>query len=139
MQGQENPITEEQMLQYMLRKSSLGGLSVKIYRIRCDVGVWPPAIYSGTRHISNPYIKFDSKPLNPYVLMYGLCRNYRVLEAVEVKNGMVEGGVKADEVTYRTLVCGFSRTEALEMAMKMTADMLSLGFVPSEASCSFML
>jgi pentatricopeptide repeat protein len=76
-----------------------------------------------------------AKELLPYnVLMYGLCRNNRVLEAVQVKNGMVERGVKG-----LRLMNGFSRTEALEMAMEMTDDMLRLGFVPSEASCSFML
>jgi hypothetical protein len=34
---------------------------------------------------------------------------------------------------------GFYQTEELEMALRMTDDVARLGFVPSEADCSFML
>ncbi|XP_047330858.1 putative pentatricopeptide repeat-containing protein At5g59900 [Impatiens glandulifera] len=71
------------------------------------------------------------------ILIHGLCKGNRALEAIEIKNNLGRNrlNLKPDIVTYCTLIFGLCSIKELKMAEDLTIEMLELGFVPSrEAS-----
>ncbi|XP_076921649.1 uncharacterized protein LOC143583147, partial [Bidens hawaiensis] len=67
------------------------------------------------------------------VLIHGLCKGQKMDDAMEVKNVL---GLKADVVTYCSLIMGCCRLQRFKTGRNLLNEMVELGFVPSEAVVS---
>ncbi|KAI9110510.1 hypothetical protein K1719_018376 [Acacia pycnantha] len=77
--------------------------------------------------------------LTPPFSLLRLLRSYpneRVWEAVDVKRSLSKKGLKADEVTYCTLILGLCRVKDFEAGVKLMDEMIESGFVHAEAAVS---
>uniref|UniRef100_A0A6N2MIX4 Pentacotripeptide-repeat region of PRORP domain-containing protein n=1 Tax=Salix viminalis TaxID=40686 RepID=A0A6N2MIX4_SALVM len=86
--------------------------------------------------VLNGLVKIRRVDMVYNVLIHGLCKNKRVWEAVEIKNGLIQKGLTASEVTYCTLVLGLCKVQEFEVGSGVIDEMIELGFVPTEAALS---
>ncbi|KAI9110523.1 hypothetical protein K1719_018389 [Acacia pycnantha] len=77
----------------------------------------------------------------PYnvVLVHGLCKSEHVGKAVDVERSLSKKGLKADVVTYCTLILGLCRVKDFEAGVKLMDEMIGSGFVPADAAVSGIL
>lgn len=82
------------------------------------------------------------KGINPDVASYnalinGLCKSFRISEAVELFEEMIESGCYPDEHTYSLVIGGLCREEKLSKACKLWDQMMEKGFILVQALVKF--
>ena len=59
------------------------------------------------------------------VIIHGLFKSQRVCHTVEIKNGLVQSELRADIITYHTLlVLGLCRVEGFDFAVELMKEMI---------------